>query len=47
MFLKTAKVFGGLIQVFLSVCQLRDAGLSFSHLNANERASCQRAAETV
>lgn len=51
---KNSQSFRGLIQVFLSVCQLCDGGitlrsavLSFSHLNANEHASCQRAAETV
>lgn len=47
--------FWGLIQLFLSVCQLcdgsmtlRSAVLSFSYLNANEHAATsQRAAETV
>lgn len=44
--LKKSQSFQGLIQVFFSVCQLCDGGmtlrsvaLSFSYLNANERAA--------
>ena len=43
---KNSQSFQGLIQVFFSVCQLCDGGmtlrstaLSFSHLNANEHAA--------